>query len=55
MLHAEGIGLDRVKDIVVAHGGTIRLEDNPGGGTIFDITLPAEPEIEVEEAVMVDD
>ena len=51
----EGIGLDRVKDIIVAHGGTIRLEDNPGGGTIFIISLPAEPEIEIEEAVMVDD
>ena len=35
----EGIGLDRVRDIVVAHGGTIRLEDNPGGGTLFVITI----------------
>jgi signal transduction histidine kinase len=55
MLGGEGIGLDRVKDIVVAHGGEIRLEDNPGGGTVFVITLPVEAEVEVEEAVMMDD
>jgi ligand-binding sensor domain-containing protein len=53
MINGEGIGLDRVKDIVDAHGGTIRIEDNPGGGTIFFINLPAQPEI--EEAVMMDD
>ena len=53
MVNGEGIGLDHVKDIVDAHGGTIRIEDNPGGGTIFFINLPAQPEI--EEAVMMDD
>jgi signal transduction histidine kinase len=53
MVNGEGIGLDRVKDIIDAHGGTICIEDNPGGGTIFFINLPAEPEI--EEAVMMDD
>ena len=50
MVNGEGIGLDRVKSIVDAHNGTIRIEDNPGGGTIFFITLPAQPEIEVVEA-----
>ncbi len=55
MVGAEGIGLDRVKNIVVAHGGTIRLEDNPGGGTVFIISLPVIPEIPIEEAVMMDD
>ena len=49
MVGSEGIGLDKVKDIVVAHGGTIRLEDNPGGGTVFIISLPAEPEVEEAE------
>ena len=44
---------DIVKDIVVRHGGTIRIEDNPGGGTIFVIVLPAASEI--EEAVILDD
>ena len=49
-----GIGLDTVKDIIDAHGGSIRLEDNPGGGTIFFITLPAEPELEVVEAEVIE-
>jgi signal transduction histidine kinase len=51
----EGIGLDKVKEIIVAHEGTIRLEDNPGGGTVIVMTLPMEPEIEIEEAVMMDE
>jgi len=49
----EEIGLATVKDIVVAHHGDIRLEDNPGGGTIFFITLPVAEE--VEEAIIMDD
>ena len=49
----DGIGLDRVKEIVVAHEGSIDLADNPGGGTIFVITLP--PAEEVEEAIMLED
>ena len=53
MVNGDGIGLDRVKAIVEAHGGTISLADNPGGGTIFYITLPAQPE--VEEAVIMND
>ena len=53
MIGSEGIGLDKVKDIIVAHDGTIRLQDNPGGGTVFIITLPANPEI--GEAVLMDD
>jgi ligand-binding sensor domain-containing protein len=55
MVNGEGIGLDRVKSIVDAHKGTTRIEDNPGGGTIFFITLPAQPEIEVVEAEVVND
>ena len=55
MIGTEGIGLDKVKDIVVAHGGTIRLQDNPGGGTIFIISLPVQPEVVIEDAVMMDD
>ena len=45
--------MDRVKAIVDAHHGTIRIEDNPGGGTIFVIVLP--PTEEIEEAVLLDD
>ena len=55
MVNGEGIGLDHVKDIIDAHGGTIRIEDNPGGGTIFFINLPAQPEIEVVEPEVVED
>ena len=53
MVNGDGIGLDRVKAIVDAHEGTIRIQDNPGGGTIFIITLPQVEEI--EEAVLLDD
>jgi signal transduction histidine kinase len=54
MVNGEGIGLHHVKSIIDAHNGTIRIEDNPGGGTIFFITLPAQPEIEVVEAEVID-
>lgn len=50
VVDGEGIGLDKVKNIVVAHGGTIRLEDNPGGGTIFFISLPLVEVVVVDEA-----
>ena len=53
MVNSDGIKLDRVKEIVDAHEGTIRIEDNPGGGTIIFITLP--PAEEIEEAVLLDD
>lgn len=50
----DGVGLWIVKDIIVAHGGEIRGDDNPGGGTLISITLPSS-EVEVEEAVLMDD
>ena len=53
MVNDDGIGLDRVKAIIDAHEGTIRIQDNPGGGTIFVITLPKTEEI--DEAVVLDD
>lgn len=35
-----GLGLSIADSIVAAHGGTIRVEDTPGGGATFVVTLP---------------
>ncbi len=35
-----GIGLHLVKEFVELHGGTIHVEDNPGGGSIFILCIP---------------
>ena len=51
---AENLGLDKVKQIVDAHHGTIKADDNPGGGTVFTISLPIE-DPDIEEAVIVED
>jgi signal transduction histidine kinase len=39
-----GIGLSFSRSIVEAHGGRLRFEDNPAGGSVFVVTLPTLPE-----------
>ncbi len=35
-----GLGLTLVREIVVAHGGTVRVESEPGKGALFIVQLP---------------
>lgn len=38
-----GLGLSLVRQIVALHGGSVRCEDNEGGGCRFRVTLPLRP------------
>jgi signal transduction histidine kinase len=40
-IHGTGLGLNLVKKIVEAHGGTIRVKSEPARGTEFIVRLPA--------------
>ncbi len=42
-IHGTGLGLNLVKKIVEAHGGTIRVESEPTMGTQFIVRIPAAP------------
>ncbi len=41
--HGNGLGLATARKIVVAHGGAITVQSEPGRGTKFTIRLPASP------------
>ena len=51
----DNLNLHKVFDIVLAHNGGIRAEENQGGGTVFVIEIPCGEDIPVEEAVMMDE
>jgi signal transduction histidine kinase len=34
-----GLGLSICREIVAAHGGTVWVEQNPGGGSVFCVLL----------------
>ena len=39
-----GLGLYITRQIIEAHGGTVRLDSRPGAGATFTCTLPLAPE-----------
>jgi two-component system, LuxR family, sensor kinase FixL len=49
--HGMGVGLSISRSIVEAHGGKIEVEQNPGCGTTFRMTLPAVSQKDFSDAV----
>ena len=44
-----GLGLTFCMMAVTAHAGTIRVEEAPGGGALFRVTLPVAPELQAQK------
>ena len=51
IVNGDGSDLDKVKAIVDAHQGEVSIQDNPGGGTIIVVSLPAGEIIEEAEII----
>ena len=49
-VHGTGLGLTVAKRIVEGHGGTIGVENHPGGGAVFRVELPRKLPPEGEDA-----
>jgi signal transduction histidine kinase len=49
-IHGTGLGLNLVKRIIEAHGGTIAVRDKSGPGAEFIVRLPAAPPSVISEA-----
>jgi signal transduction histidine kinase len=43
-IEGTGLGLAIVRSIARVHGGTVEAHPRPGGGSVFTVALPAEPE-----------
>ncbi|HMK72228.1 MAG TPA: HAMP domain-containing sensor histidine kinase, partial [Myxococcaceae bacterium] len=41
-----GFGLSIVRDVAEAHGGTVGVESTPGAGSLFWLTVPAQPPVQ---------
>jgi signal transduction histidine kinase len=50
-IHGTGLGLNLVKRIVEAHGGTVAVRDKSGPGAEFIVRLPAAPPSAVSTSV----
>jgi nitrogen-specific signal transduction histidine kinase len=44
-----GLGLTIVRQIIAAHGGTVTLSNEPGGGARAMVNLPTRPLTEADE------
>lgn len=47
-----GIGLNLTRELVRVHHGTITYSDNPGGGSVFAVTLPLDKSVYAESDFM---